>query len=87
MKSTASELGLISVSPQRFIHLYKRFYKYRRKIEITKTKILSKADKSTCKKKYIKSNSSLNYIKKGVHVNNYPGFEIYKFKNCALLFS
>ena len=50
MKSTASELGLISVSPQRSIHLYNRFYKYRRKIEITKTKILSKADKSTSKK-------------------------------------
>lgn len=39
------------------------------------------------KKKYIKSNSSLNYIKKGVHVNNYPGFDIYKFRNCALFFS
>lgn len=38
------------------------------------------------KKKYIKSNSSLNYIKKGVHVNNYPGFDIYKFRNCALFF-
>ena len=39
------------------------------------------------KKKYIKSNSSLNYIEKGVHVNNYPGFDIYKFRNCALFFS
>lgn len=38
------------------------------------------------KKKYIKSNSSLNYIKKGVHVNNYPGFDIYKFRNCTLFF-
>ena len=27
------------------------------------------------KKNYIKSNSSLNFINKGVYVNNYPGFE------------
>ena len=69
MKSTASEPGLIFVSPQRSIHLYNRFYKYVRKIEITKTKILNKADKSMSKKKNILNQTPLSITSRRVSMS------------------